>query len=509
MIETNSGAAVLFKLAALGGTPWPVPFQILGLSDIPATRRQRFSRFLVAQEAGGVGKSTAARGLAEAVPDAPIFEIESMRRLVELGDRVEHFLIRAKPSDVRETGGEAALSEYDEVINGLIADKRPAIVDVGANGAEAVLTSFGLMAATFARRGRQVGVLVVVAADESAYSSAEKLLALSKPWASAQFVVANEHRGGIDRSRIDDFAKGATVTQLASFSIPKAVRPLGRAARLRVDRSARRREAGRSVGRPQRPSKLHVGGQRHRYSCKLSPRRHERRAARRGMVDRMNERLERLVDRFRAAEAAVDASKASLRRRSAEKLAELMLLSARQRLASLQDPDLTKFDREQLERSLEGDLATRRPRFDRTASFPNLLKRLVRYHRRALLRGALAAAPLAYFGARRVGNARSSGRGRTQGAVQSRLGDAEWLSYDRRPGSRYQADLGVGERPRPPAQVVLWPGLRLERSYSRELSPRSPYCTSRTVAVLTRFLLGHRDLSRVLEDADRHKASCG
>jgi hypothetical protein len=181
---------------------------------------------LVAQEAGGVGKSTAARALAEAVPDAPIYEIEAMRRLVELGDRVEHFPIRAKPSDVRETGGEAALSEYDEVINGLISDKRPAIVDVGANGAEAVLTSFGRMRSTFARRGRQVGVVIVVAADESAYASAEKLLALSKPWASAQFVVANEHRGAIDRTRIDGFAQGAVVTQLASFNIPKAVRPL-------------------------------------------------------------------------------------------------------------------------------------------------------------------------------------------------------------------------------------------------------------------------------------------
>ena len=181
---------------------------------------------LVAQEAGGVGKSTAARALAEAVPDAPIFEIESSKRLVELGARVEHFPIRAKPSDVRETGGEAALSEYDEVINSLLADKRPAIVDVCANGAEAVLTSFGRMAPIFARRGRQVGVLVIVAADESAYTSAEKLLAMAKPWAAVQFMVANEHRGAIDRARVDEFAKGATVTQLTSFNIPKAVRPM-------------------------------------------------------------------------------------------------------------------------------------------------------------------------------------------------------------------------------------------------------------------------------------------
>lgn len=181
---------------------------------------------LVAQEAGGVGKSTAARALAEALIEASIIEIESSSRLIELGERVEHFPIRAKPSDVRETGGEAALSEYDEVINALIAGRKPTIVDVGANGAEAVLTSFGRMAPLFARRGRQIGVLVIVAADESAYTSAEKLLSMAKPWAAAQFVLANEHRGAIDRARVDAFANGATVTQLASFNIPKAVRPL-------------------------------------------------------------------------------------------------------------------------------------------------------------------------------------------------------------------------------------------------------------------------------------------
>ena len=116
----------------------------------------------------------------------------------------------------------------------------------------------------------------------------------------------------------------------------------------------------------------------------------------------MNERLERLAARFRAAEAAVDASQASLRKRSAEKLAALMRLSARQRLRSLQDPHLTDFDREQLERSLEGELPRRRPRFARTAFDPTSLSHFVRYHRRALLRGAVAVAPLAWFGVHAV-----------------------------------------------------------------------------------------------------------
>jgi hypothetical protein len=38
---------------------------------------------LVAQETGDVGKSTLTRGVAEAVPDAPIIELESTQRILE------------------------------------------------------------------------------------------------------------------------------------------------------------------------------------------------------------------------------------------------------------------------------------------------------------------------------------------------------------------------------------------------------------------------------------------
>ena len=194
----------------------------------PSSRKtDPMSRILfVMQEVGGVGKSTAARALAEAIPDAPIYEIESTQRLIEIGDRVAHFPIRAERQDVLITGGEAALSEYDEVINTLIGETRPAIVDVGANGAEAVLVSFGRMAASFARRGRELGLMVIAASDESAYASAEKLLTLSKPWAKAQFILANDYRGMVDRKRIEAFANGATVTGLPAFNIPKQARPI-------------------------------------------------------------------------------------------------------------------------------------------------------------------------------------------------------------------------------------------------------------------------------------------
>ena len=116
----------------------------------------------------------------------------------------------------------------------------------------------------------------------------------------------------------------------------------------------------------------------------------------------MNERLSRLLDQFRSAEAAVDASQANLRRRSARRLEQLLKLSARERLESLQDPALTEFDRGQLEHSLQTELSARRPRLARTASSAGLVWRFVRYHRRACLRGAIALAPLAYFGSHAV-----------------------------------------------------------------------------------------------------------
>ena len=116
----------------------------------------------------------------------------------------------------------------------------------------------------------------------------------------------------------------------------------------------------------------------------------------------MSERLSRLLDQFRKAEAAVDASKANLRQRSAKRLEQLLKLSARERLEALRDPALTEFDRGQLEHSLQNQLPMRRARFARTASSRGLIWRFVRYHRRACLRGAIAIAPLAWFGVHAV-----------------------------------------------------------------------------------------------------------
>ena len=75
------------------------------------------SRILfVSQEKGGVGKSVLARALAEAIPDAPVLEIDSSPRLLELGDRVKFFPMRADRAAIERTGGRVSRAEFDAVI---------------------------------------------------------------------------------------------------------------------------------------------------------------------------------------------------------------------------------------------------------------------------------------------------------------------------------------------------------------------------------------------------------
>lgn len=180
----------------------------------------------VVQETGGVGKSTVARALAEAVENAPVYEIESSARLLELGDRVQHFPIRADAAELMKSGGEAAMVEFNPAINALVRETRPAIVDIGANGAAPFLAAVGRAAGLFARRGRGLGLLVVAAAPESAYDSLEVLTALAQPWAARQFVVANEYRDTVDLTRVRQIAPLASVSRLPRFSFAAGVRPV-------------------------------------------------------------------------------------------------------------------------------------------------------------------------------------------------------------------------------------------------------------------------------------------
>lgn len=182
---------------------------------------------MVCSDVGGVGKTTETRGLAEALPDAPVIEIESTARIREYDDqeRVIHFPMRADRRDIDSTGGQAARAEFDPAINCLIAVRSPHIVDIGANTAGSLFASFDdeLMHA-FSNAEIELAVLLVLTADPAALATGSKLLAMSKGWAAAQFAVENQVRGNIDAQLLKRIADGMPVTTLRKWALePHAV----------------------------------------------------------------------------------------------------------------------------------------------------------------------------------------------------------------------------------------------------------------------------------------------
>lgn len=188
------------------------------------------SRILfVAQDTSAIGKSTVTRALAECVPDAPVYEIESSRHLVELGERVRHFQIRTERKRLDETGGEAAIAEYDPALNKLLTEPLPAIVDIGANGGVAFLEALGQMAGAFTRRGKALGLVVVVAHKDEAYTTARAVVAAGKGWIKDRFLVVNHVHGEPEAGEIKDLTKGAgAVTSLAKFTFATRALPITR-----------------------------------------------------------------------------------------------------------------------------------------------------------------------------------------------------------------------------------------------------------------------------------------
>lgn len=170
---------------------------------------------LVVQDKGGVGKSIVARGLAEAVPDAPIIEIDASQRLLELGERVQFFSMRATREEIERTGGRAARSEFDSVVNAMVSATLPTIVDVGANTSGSLLALLGQLAPDLEAAGVSMGVLVLVTAEPGALAEAPKLMTLAKPWAAARFLVENRLRGEIDPKQLARIADKATVSSFA------------------------------------------------------------------------------------------------------------------------------------------------------------------------------------------------------------------------------------------------------------------------------------------------------
>lgn len=174
---------------------------------------------LVTQEKGGVGKSLVVRALAEAVPDAPIIEVDSTRRLVELQGRTQFFAMRAERADVERTGGRAARAEFDPIIDAIATATQPTIVDVGANTSRSLLASLIDLREDLATAGIEPAVLVVTTAEPGALTETPRLLTLAGELRAEAFLIENRLQGAIDTALMKTFAKSATVSTLDEHTI--------------------------------------------------------------------------------------------------------------------------------------------------------------------------------------------------------------------------------------------------------------------------------------------------
>ena len=168
---------------------------------------------LVTQDKGGVGKSLIVRGLAEAIPDAPIIEIDSSQRLVELDGRTMFFPMRADRADIDDTGGAASRAEFDKVLTAIDSADRPTIVDVGANTRSSLLAVLASNAEGF-DEATEIGILVVVTSEPGAMAEAPKLMRHAAGWSSARFLIENRLRGTVDPRELKRIADGAPVSVL-------------------------------------------------------------------------------------------------------------------------------------------------------------------------------------------------------------------------------------------------------------------------------------------------------
>jgi hypothetical protein len=169
------------------------------------------SRILfVAQDKGGVGKSTLVRGVAEAIRDVPILEIDKSRRLLEFDAarskkeprQVTFFPMRAEREAIIAVGDVATRAEFDEVIRAIENARAPTLVDVGANTAGVLFAVVAELAPDLKALGVQLGVLIVVTAHPAAISEAITMRGAAQQWSDALFVVENRLDGPVPPSEL-------------------------------------------------------------------------------------------------------------------------------------------------------------------------------------------------------------------------------------------------------------------------------------------------------------------
>ena len=170
-------------------------------------------------DTGGVGKSTVTRALAETAPAATIFEIEVGRRLLELGDRVQHFEARATLADINATAGRAARAELYPVIDAIAAIKGPGISDIGANTGATVIATLSNNALAFAEIGIELGFVIVATSDPSSIANARAHAAAISGFAAAKFLVQNKIERGSTSPKLVGLGRDFVTTHLEDAAL--------------------------------------------------------------------------------------------------------------------------------------------------------------------------------------------------------------------------------------------------------------------------------------------------
>jgi hypothetical protein len=169
---------------------------------------------LIGQDKGGTGKTLICRGLCEILPGAPVIEIDSSPRMIELGKRVQFFQMRANRDEIERTGGAVSRAEFDPVINAIASATLPTIVDIGANTGSSLLAVIAGLTDDFSAARVEFGLLVVTTAEPGALAEVPKLLSIAAPWTTARFLIENRIHGDIDPKTLSKLASAATVTCL-------------------------------------------------------------------------------------------------------------------------------------------------------------------------------------------------------------------------------------------------------------------------------------------------------
>ena len=174
---------------------------------------------VVGQEKGGVGKTTGVQAMADAVPHAAVFELETSHRLLALGDRVTHFPARVDHQEVERTGGLAQREAFDALINAIATSPSSVIVDIGANTSTAAFQAIGEVAPMLTELGLQIGVVIVATADPAAIAAAGQLMEIIRPWAVQRFLLENQLYGPIPHRQLREIGDGTTITTLAHHAL--------------------------------------------------------------------------------------------------------------------------------------------------------------------------------------------------------------------------------------------------------------------------------------------------